>query len=34
MTSVARKKKIRLGDLLVEKGVISEPQLMQALPDQ
>lgn len=34
MASLAPKKKIRLGDLLVEKGIISEPQLMQALADQ
>lgn len=34
MASTAPKKKIRLGDLLVEQGVISEPQLMQALSDQ
>ena len=34
MAAVAPRKKIRLGDLLVEKGVISEAQLMQALADQ
>jgi MSHA biogenesis protein MshE len=34
MASVAPKKKIRLGDLLVENSIISEAQLMQALADQ
>ena len=34
MASVAPKKKIRLGDLLVEKNLISESQLMQALSNQ
>lgn len=34
MAAVAPRKKIRLGDLLVEKGIITEQQLMQALTDQ
>ncbi len=33
-TTTAPRKKIRLGDLLVENGVISEDQLMAALADQ
>ncbi|MFO8025052.1 GspE/PulE family protein [Thiohalophilus sp.] len=33
-TTTASRKKIRLGDLLVENGVISEDQLMAALADQ
>lgn len=28
------RKKVRLGDLLMEKGLISEDQLMQALAEQ
>lgn len=34
VTTTAPRKKIRLGDLLVENGVISEDQLMAALADQ
>ena len=34
MAATAPRKKIRLGDLLVEKGLISEDQLMQALAAQ
>ena len=34
MAAPAPRKKIRLGDLLVEKGLISNDQLMQALADQ
>ncbi|MCW8986712.1 MAG: ATPase, T2SS/T4P/T4SS family [Gammaproteobacteria bacterium] len=34
MVAAAPRKKIRLGDLLVEKGLISEDQLMQALAAQ
>ena len=34
MAATAPRKKLRLGDLLVEKGLISEDQLMQALAAQ
>ena len=34
MAEAAPKKKIRLGDLLVEHGLISNDQLMQALAEQ
>ena len=34
MSAIAPRKKIRLGDLLVEQGLVTEQQLMKALADQ